>query len=273
MSPHKGECVRCVDSRNDLNYSEIPDSWNDKEKTKMANFNEKINSHKEFFLLDSEHDYVIKRIGSMDMLESEFDYNMRYLKIDYRLFIQYKDTCPAQEMAGRCCMWSCTSNTRCGFGNPKFDYIAGAVLITDKYVVTYGDTWFKAVDLEEKHVVCNAYVCGRFVSELRIPAEVFDRLFGLKENFPKQYTKPVQEENDLIEKANRNVELYKDSLYSTKKMIKRTVELMQGAIIEIEDMSDQAIELIQGALINIKSRKRELDVILSELNNTFYELT
>lgn len=154
----------------------------------MANFNEKINSHKELFLLDSE-DYIIKRVATMDMLESEFDYNMRYLKIDYRLFIQYKDTCRAQEMAGRCCMWSCTSNTRCGFGNPKFDYIAGAVLITDKYVLTYGDTWFEAVDLEEKHVVCKAYVCGRFVSEFRIPAETFDRLFGLKENFPEQYEK------------------------------------------------------------------------------------
>ena len=192
----------------------------------MANFNEKINSHKELFLLDSE-DYVIKRVVSMDMLESEFDYNMRYLKIGYRLFIQYKDTCRAQGMAGRCYMWSCTSNTRCGgdvrnvcldrdgngdldnFGNPKFDYIAGAVLITDKYVVTYGDTWFEAVDLEEKHVVCNAYVCGRFVSKFRIPAEVFDRIFGLKENFPDQYekvfgraedAKPVQEETQQNKK-------------------------------------------------------------------------
>ena len=172
----------------------------------MANFNEKINSHKELFLLDSE-DYVIKRVVTMDMLESEFDYNMRYLKIGYSLFIQYKDTCRAQGMGGRCYMWSCTSNARCGgdvrklcldragngdldnFGNPKFDYIDGAVLITDKYVVTYGDTWFKAIDLEEKYVVCNAYVCGRFVSKFRIPAEVFDRLFGLKENFPEQYEK------------------------------------------------------------------------------------
>ena len=170
----------------------------------MANFNEKINSHKELFLLDSE-DYVIKRVVTMDMLESEFDYNMRYLKIGYRLFIQYKDTCRAQGMAGRCYMWSCSSNTRCGgdvrnlcldrdgngdldnFGNPKFDYIDGAMLITDKYVITYGDTWFEAVDLDEKHVVCNAYVCGRMVSKFSIPAEVFDRHFGLKENFPEQY--------------------------------------------------------------------------------------
>ena len=44
---------------------------------------------------------------------------------------------------------------------------------------------------------------------------------------------------------------------------------MQGAIIQIDDMFDQSVELIQG----IKARKRELDVILSELNNTFYKLT
>ena len=198
----------------------------------MANFNEKINSHKELFLLDSE-DYVIKRVVSMDMLESEFDYNMRYLKIGYRLFIQYKDTCRAQGMAGRCYMWSCTSNTRCGgdvrklcldrdgngdldnFGNPKFDYIAGAVLITDKYVLTYGDTWFEAVDLEEKHVVCNAYVCGLFVSEFSIPAEVFDRLFGLKENFPDQYEKVFGKAEDA--KPVRVETLENDKKEKTKK--------------------------------------------------------
>lgn len=236
----------------------------------MTNFNEKINSHKELFLLDSE-DYVIKRVVSMDMLESEFDYNMRYLKIGYRLFIQYKDTCRAQGMAGRCCMWSCTSNTRCGgdvrnvcldrdgngdldnFGNPKFDYIAGAVLITDKYVVTYGDTWFEAVDLEEKHVVCNAYVCGRMVSGFRIPAEVFDRVFGLKENFPDLYekvlgktedAKPVQEENDLIEEAKRNVELCKNSLSSNKQMIERAVDLIKCALIDIEDMEFELEDML-----------------------------
>ena len=95
------------------------------------------------------------------------------------------------------------------FGNPTFDYITGAVLITDKNVYTYGDTWFEAVDLEEKHVVCKAYVCGRMVSKFRIPTEVFDRLFGLKENFPEQYekvfgktedAKPVQEETQQSEK-------------------------------------------------------------------------
>lgn len=39
MSPHKGEFARCGDSRHDLNYPEIPDSWNNKENTTMANFN------------------------------------------------------------------------------------------------------------------------------------------------------------------------------------------------------------------------------------------
>ena len=243
----------------------------------MANFNAKINSHKEFFLLDSEHDYVIKRIGSMDMLESEFDYNVRYLKSGYRLFIQYKDACRIQKLAGRCYMWVSTSLTsystevrilNCdsnedfsyfGYFRPVFDSIAGAIFITDKYVVTYGDTWIDAVEVSGEHVVCKAYVCGRFVSEFRIPAEVFDRLFGLKENFPKQYEKPVKMENDLIEEAKRSVELCKNLLYSTKRVIDRTVDLIQGAIIEIEDRSDQAVELIQGALIDIEGRKRELD--------------
>ena len=47
-SKHTGESKKpvCGDSRHDLNYSEIPTSWNNKEKTTMNNFNEKINSHK-----------------------------------------------------------------------------------------------------------------------------------------------------------------------------------------------------------------------------------
>lgn len=56
-------------------------------------------------------------------------------------------------------------------------------------------------------------------------------------------------------------------------MIDRAVDLMQGAIIGIEDRSDQAVRVIQEALIDIEDRKRELDVILSKLNNTFCEKT
>lgn len=187
----------------------------------MANFNEKINSHKEFVLRDSEHDYFIQRVGSMTLLKLEFNYNVHYLKSWYRLFIQYKDTCREQKLAGRRFMWACTSNTRgisdvrrfClnfdvdeyidNVGNPIFNYITGAVLISEKGVITYGDTWFETFDLEKNYVTCCAYICGRMVSGFRIPSDAFDLFFGLKENFPKQYekvfgktedAKPVQED-------------------------------------------------------------------------------
>ena len=256
----------------------------------MANFNEKINSHVAFVLRDSEHNYFIQKSDSMEEFERNVEC-LHFRKDPYRLYIQYKDAHPVESMAGHCFRWECVSQTRnlaivrcldCDSneysGDPRFDAMSGAIFITDKYVVTYGDTWIDAAILKEEYVVCKAYVCGRFVSEFRIQAEVFDRLFGLKENFPKQFAKtedanPVQDENDHIDEAKRNVELCKDSLYSTKQMVKRAVDLMQGTIIEIEDMSDQAIELIQGALRDIEGKKRELDVILSELNNTFYELT
>ncbi len=112
------------------------------------------------------------------------------------------------------------------------------------------------------------YRRGSTVPCFRIPAEVFEHFFVLKENFPDQYEKdfgktddanPVQEENDLIDKAKRNVEWCKNSLYLTKQVIDRAVDLMQGAIIEIEDRSDQAVEFIRGALIDIEGKKRELD--------------
>ena len=252
----------------------------------MTNFNEKINSHVAFVLRDSEHNYFIQKSDSMEEFERNVEC-LHFRKDPYRLYIQYKDAHPVESMAGHCFRWECVSptrkrlNVRCldcdsndYFVDPRFDFITGAIFITDKYVVTYGDTWIEAVEISGEHVVCKAYVCGRFVSEFRIPAETFDRLFGLKENFPEQYekvfgktedAKPVQEENDLIEEAKRNVELCKNSLYSTKRVINRAVDLMQGAIIEIEDRSDQAVDLIKGALIEIEDRKRELDDTIDKL--------
>lgn len=118
------------------------------------------------------------------------------------------------------------------------------------------------------------YRRGSIVPCFRIPAEVFEHFFGLRENFPEQDekvfgkaedAKPVQEENDLIEEAKRNVELCKNLLYSTKQMIDRAVDLMQGAIIEIEDRSDHAVELIQGALRDIEGKKRELSELFEIL--------
>lgn len=239
----------------------------------MTNFNEKINSHKEFVLRDTNSKYFIERIGSMERLKLEFDYISHFLESSYSLFIQYKDTCRVQKMADRCFMWSCTSNTKGGcnvrnlcldrdgnedldnFGNPRFDYISGAVLISDKGIYAYGDIWFETVGLEKNHILCNVYVCGRMVSKFRIPTEVFDRIFGLKENFPKQYemvfgktedVKPVQEENDLIEEAKRNVEWCKNSLITNKYRLEKAVHLIQGALEdfdvkwhELDDMLDK----------------------------------
>lgn len=260
----------------------------------MTNFNEKVKRGIGYILNSQE--FFIYKAGTIKEFARMIHDELYLLTNTYRLFIQYKTTHRVKRMAGRCFLWDNSHGDHMadpgngielrslndanqddceGFGNPRFDAVSSAILIADRYVFAYGDVQIEADDItkDKKHVACTVSLCGSIVSFFRIPAEVFDRVFGLKENFPKQYEKQVEEKNDLVEKAKRNVELYKDSLYSTKQMIKRAVDLMQGAIIEIEDMSDQAVELIQGALIDIKSRKRELDVILSELNNTFYKLT
>ena len=242
----------------------------------MANFNEKINSRKKFFLFADGYDYFIERVGSMCQLEREFDYRLKVLKGGCRLFIQYKNTCRVQKMAGKCFMWAYTSNTigsydvrrlcldRDGnedidnFSNPIFNYIDGAVLILDKDVYAYGDTWFETVDLEKNYVTCCAHICGRMVSKFRIPAEVFDRIFGLKENFPKQYenvfgktecAKTVQEENDPIEEAKRSIEFCKNSLITNKHRLEQAVYLLQGALEDFDvkwhELDDMLYKLTQ----------------------------
>lgn len=245
----------------------------------MANFNEKINSHKEFVLRDREHDYFIKRIGSMTLLKLEFGYNVNYLKSEYRLFIQYKDTCRVKKLAGRCFVWACTPNTRgisdiqrfCldldvdedidNAGNPIFDYIAGAVLISEKGVLTYGDTWFETFDLEKNYVNCCAYICGRMASGFRIPSEAFDIFFGLKENFPKQYekvfgdtedAKPVREKNDLVEEAKRNIESCMNLLDTNACQLERAMDAIKAALMDIED---QKCEL--GDMLSKLTQKEE----------------
>ena len=234
----------------------------------MANFNEKINCGTGFILRDQECDYFIQKSDSMEEFERNVEC-LHFRKDPYRLYIQYKDAHPVESMAGHCFRWECVSptrkrlNVRCldcdrndYFCDPRFDYITGAIFITDKYVVTYGDTWIEAVEIRGKHVVCNAYVCGRFVSEFRIQAEVFDRLFGLKENFPDQYekffgkvddAKPVQEENDLIEEAKRNIESCMNLLDTHECQLERAMDEIKVALMDIED------------------QKRELDDMLDKL--------
>ena len=195
----------------------------------------------------------------------------------YRLFIQYKTTHRVKKVAGRCSLWdnaqgdhmadrgngsewrsrNDASQDDCeGFGNPRFDGMDSAILSADRCIVACGDVQMEAdgISQEKKHVVCNVCLCGSIVSGFRIPAEWFDLHFGLQENFPEIDENQVKTENDLIEKAKRNVELYIDSLYSTRQKV------------------EKAAGLIQGTLIDIEKRRHELNAILSELNNMYYKL-
>lgn len=252
----------------------------------MANFNEKMKCGIGY-IMDSQ-EFFIYRTGTIKEFARMIHDDLYLFTNTYRLFIQYKTTHRAKKLAGRCFLWDNShgdhmadpgngielrsindaSQDDCeGFCRPRFDGVSSAILIADSYVFAYGDVQIEADDIsrDKKHVVCTVSLCGSIVSFFRIPAEVFDRLFGLKENFTEQYEKPAQEENDIVEKAKRNVELCKNLLYSTKQMIERAVDLMQGTIIEIEDSSEQAVELIQGALIYIEDRKRELDDTIDKL--------
>ena len=193
----------------------------------MANFNEKVNRCIGYILNSQE--FFIYRTGTIKEFARMIHDDLYLLTNTYRLFIQYKTTHRAKKMAGRCFLWDNShgdhiadpgngidlrsindaSQDDCeGFGNPRFDGMESAILIADRYVFMYGDVQIEAFDItqDKKHVICTSSLCGSLVSSFVIPAEVFDRIFGLKENFPDQYekvfgkaedAKPVQEENDL----------------------------------------------------------------------------
>ena len=190
----------------------------------------------------------------------------------YRLFIQYKTTHRVKKVAGRCFLWDNShgdhmldpgngielrsindaSQDDCeGFGNPRFDGMESAILIADRYIFAYGDVQIEAdgISQDKKHVVCNVSLCGSIVSGFRIPAEVFDRIFGLKENFPEQYEKRVEEENDPIEEAKRSIELCKNSLFTNKHRLEQAVYLLQGALEDFDvkwhELDDMLYKLTQ----------------------------
>lgn len=193
------------------------------EKTKMANFNEKVNSGIGYI-------FFIHRSGTIKEFARMIHDELYLLKNTYRLFIQYKTTHRAKKMAGRCFLWDNShgyhmadpgngielrslndaSQDDCeGFCRPRFDAVSSAIFIADRYVFVYGDAKIDVDNItkDKKHIICTVSLCGFIVSCFRIPSEVFDRCFGLKENFPKQYEKQVEEEKDLIEEAKRNIEL------------------------------------------------------------------
>ena len=133
-----------------------------------------------------------------------------------------------------------------GFGNPRFDGIESAILISDQYVFVYGDVQIEADDIskDKKHVICTVSLCGSIVSSFRIPSEVFDHFFGLKENFPDQYEKPVQDENDLIEEAKRNIESCMNLLDTNACQLERAMDAIKQALMDIEDQKCELVDIL-----------------------------
>lgn len=237
----------------------------------MANFNENVNRGIGY-ILNSQEFFIYRTATNKEFARMIHD-DLYLLTNPYRLFIQYKTTHRAKEMAGRCFLWDNShgdhmadpgngielrsindaSQDDCeGFCRPRFDGMESAILITHRHVFVYGDVKIEADDIskDKKHVICTVSLRGFIVSLFRIPAEVFDRYFGLKENFPEQYEKPVQEENDLIEGAKRNIESCLNLLDTNECQLGRAMDAIKMALMDIED------------------QKCELVIMLSKLDNT-----
>ena len=250
----------------------------------MANFNEKVNRGIGYILNSQE--FFIYRSGTIKEFARMIHDELYLLTNTYRLFIQYKTTHRVKKVAGRCFLWDNShgdhiadpgngielrslndaSQDDCeGFGNPRFDGMESAILIAYRYIFAYGDVQIEAdgISQDKKHVVCNVSLCGSIVSGFRIPAEGFDLIFGLKENFPEQDEKVfgkaedaklVQEENDLIEEAKRNIESCMNLLDTNECQLERAMDAIQAALMDIED------------------QKCELGDILSKLDDTLRKL-
>ena len=222
----------------------------------MANFNEKVNCGIGYILNSQE--FFIYRTGTIKEFARMIHDELYLLTNTYRLFIQYKTTHRAKKMAGRCFLWDNShgdhmadpgngielrsindaSQDDCeGFCNPRFDGVESAILIADRYVIMYGDVKIEAYDIskDKKHVICTVSLCGSIVSFFRIPSEVFDLHFGLKENFPEQDEKQVEEENNLIEEAKRNIESCMTLLDTNECQLERAMDAIKMALMDIED--------------------------------------
>lgn len=231
----------------------------------MANFNEKVNCGIGY-IMDSQ-EFFIYRTGTIKEFARMIHDDLYLLTNPYRLFIQYKTTHRAKKMAGRCFLWDNShgdhmadpgngielrslndaSQDDCeGFCRPRFDGMESAILITHRHVFVYGYVKIEADDIskDKKHVICTVSLCGSLVSYFRIPAELFDRYFGLKENFPKQCAKPVQEENDLIEGAKRNIESCRNLLDTTACQLERAMDAIKVALIDIEDQECELYDML-----------------------------
>ena len=249
----------------------------------MANFNENVN-RVIGYILNSQEFFIYRTRTINEFARMIYD-ELYLLTKTYRLFIQYKTTHRAKKIAGRCFLWDNSygdhmadpgngielrsindaSQDDCeGFGNPRFDGMESAILITDQYVFVYGDVKIEADDIsqDKKHVVCNVSLCGSIVSGFRIPAEVFDRLFGLKENFPEQCAKPVQ-----IETENR-CEQAVEFINEAKRNIESCMNLLDTNACQLE----RAMDAIKLALMDIEDHNCELGDILTKLDDTLLKL-
>lgn len=249
----------------------------------MVNFNEKVNCGVGYILNSQE--FFIYKAGMIKEFARMIHDELYLLTNTYHLFIQYKTTHRAKKMAGRCFLWDNSygdhmadpgngielrslndaSQDDCeGFGNPRFDGVSAAILITDSYVFAYGDVKIEADDItkDKKHVICTVSLCGSMVSFFRIPSEVFDSFFGLKENFPEQYEKPVQIETknkceqavELINEAKRNIESFRNLLDTNARQLERAMDAIKLALMDIDD------------------QKCELGDMLAKLDNTLRKL-
>ena len=231
----------------------------------MTNFNEKVNRCIGYSLNSQE--FFIYRTRTIKEFARMIHDDLHCRKIAYRLFIQYKTTHRVKKVAGRCFLWNNSrgghiadpgngielrnmkdaSQDDCeGFGNPRFDGMESAIIVTDRYVITYGDVQIEAFDItqDKKHVICTASLCGSLVSSFGIPAEVFDRIFGLKENFPEQYEKQVEEENDLIEEAKRNIDSCMNLLDTNECQLERAMDAIKLALMDIEDQKCELVDIL-----------------------------
>lgn len=232
----------------------------------MANFNEKMKCGIGYILNSQE--FFIYKAGTIREFARMIHDELYLLTNTYRLFIQYKTTHRVKRMAGRCFLWDNShgdhmadpgngielrsindaSQDDCeGFCRPRFDSVESAILISDQYVFVYGDVQIDADDIskDKKHVVCTVSLCGSIVSFFRIPAEVFDLVFGLKENFPEQCAKPVQEENDPIEEAKRNIESCMNLLDTNECELERAMDAIKAALMDIEDQKCDLVDMLR----------------------------
>ena len=157
------------------------------EKTKIANFNEKVNRGIGYSLNSQE--LFIYRTGTIKEFARMIHDDLYLLTNTYRLFIQYKTTHRVKKLAGRLFVWDETEETRNGidvesgeqgFGEPRFDGVWSALFITDERIVAFGDARLIAdeeIGRGEKEILCRVYLRGRLAEQFKMRWEIFDRIF------------------------------------------------------------------------------------------------